>query len=314
MMKCVYAHTGFSSQYPSYLQMKATGDETCGLDVSVRDHAHVEHTENGSHFAPGHSSETHLSKEHAMDLARAIFKHYQADAPNPFHYPVPKAGEEGIGHEARTRFFPEDHLPGETSRVYEETERVGEISQTRRLIIESVGSPSLTEQTAKLAIFIMTNFEGEPSGELNEGAIDVAIRLLGDYAAIQHARKMIEDSKGQDSIDKIALGLRSGQGDHDILGETEHTTRSGSFVDAGTKAVSVPYEELVRLEEAALPSGANTPAAVSAPLGVIGREPNPLYDEISYEPCALGHPDQDPAPIIIPPADVEAEDDDRIPF
>jgi len=303
-MKFVYAHTGFSSTYPSYISVQAQGDATCGLKVIVRDHARMVETENGSHWDSGHTAETLLSPEHAMDLAKSIIHHY---APGTvFGYPVAKPGEDGIGEENRRRFFPDDHIAGETHRVYEETESVGELSHTRRLIIDSVDAEPLNAQIARLASFIMTNFPGEPSGELNEGAVDVAIRLLGDHAALLKVKKHIEDVAAGHSVDLIAEGLRKGQARH-ILGETQDVTTTHLFVDAGTHARPMteaeedawyaehqkpplgPVPADIAAELAARDDGTNEPAVHSAPLGSID---------------VVG-----PQPVIVPPADVAAEDD-----
>lgn len=269
MMKCVYAHTGFSSTYPSYVNISSEGDETCGLKVTVRDHARMVQTENGAHFDAGFTSETLLSREHALDLARSIQKHYGAE---PYGYEHPKPGEDGIGEAARRRFFPDDHITGETSRVYEETESVGELSHTRRLVIESMadGEP-LNAQVARLAGFILQNFDGEPSE--NAGAIDTAIRLLGDYAALLNIRKVLDDSKERASRAKIAEGLRAGQAEHSDLEGADHTYQPFGFVAVGEHASHLetrdPFEAVKPplVIPAAHPDGGNEPAKSSLPLG-----------------------------------------------
>lgn len=271
-MKNVYAYTGTTPTYPSYVSVNAKdGDE---LGVTVRGPAVLVQTENGSHFIAGHDSETTLSKEHAMDLARSIFKHYGEEPRSAFGYPLPRDGEHGIGEAARDQFFPND-----SKIAYEETDRVGEISHTRRLIIDSLHDP-LSAQVARLAEFILKTFEGEPSE--NAGAVDTAIRLLGDYAAVQKARKSIEENRAAESRNLIATGLRAGQAHH-LDGETALVTRSASFVNAGTTAApgSDSFDTVVDVGQ---PAGGNEPAVVSAPLVARYYPDERGYDVVSPQP------------------------------
>jgi hypothetical protein len=273
-MKNVYAHTGTTPSYPSYVSVNAKdGDD---LGVTVRGPAVLVETESGSHFTAGHHSETILSKEHAMDLARSIFKHYGEDARSPFGYPLARTGEDGIGEAARSHFFPDD-----SKIAYEETDRVGEVSHTRRLIIDSMHDP-LSAQVTRLAEFILKTFEGEPSE--NAGAVDTAIRLLGDYAAVQKARKSIEENRAAESRNLIATGLRAGQAHH-LDGETALVTRSASFVNAGTTAAPAPDQfDDIAAELAGRVDGGNEPAVVSAPLVARYYPDERGYDVVSPQP------------------------------
>lgn len=257
MMRNVYAHTGLTPIFPSYISVNADpGNED--LSVTVRGPAVLVETENGSHYAHGHQSETILSKEHSMDLARSIFKHYGEEPRSAFGYPLPRDGEHGIGEAARSQFFPDD-----AKVAYEETDRVGDVTHTRRLIISSMHDDPLPAQVARLAGFILATFEGEPSE--NEGAIDTAIRLLGDYASVQTARKFIEENRAAESRSLIERGLRAGQAER-VEGETEYLTCAPSFVNAGTTAApgSDNFDTVV---DAAQPTGSNVRSAYSAPLG-----------------------------------------------
>lgn len=243
MMKNIYAHTALTPQFPSYINVSAVPDSD-ELRVIVRGPAVLVETENGGHYDCGHSSETLLTREHAMDLARSVTKHY-AERP----ITLDPNGDHGIGADLRARFFPDDAAPVEGHRVYEETDTIGAVSHTRRLIIDSMHDP-IKGQIARLAEFILTTFEGEPSGDLNEGAVDVAIRLLGDYAAVQKARKFIEENRDAESRNRIASGLRQGRAELNT-GDTQNV-------------VVPPPGEIVDVAHA---GGLNEPAVASAPLG-----------------------------------------------
>ncbi len=267
MLKLIYAHTASTPSFPSYVNVsQIVGVDT--LKVVVRDHARIVEHENGAHFDAGHTSESLLTKEHALDLANAIIKHYAEEPVNKSHQDHAHVEDDGIGADLRARFFPDDNLP-HTHSVYEETDTVGEVSHTRRLILDSIEDP-LSQQVARLASFILTNFLDEVTSDEAEGvgAVDVAIRLLGDFAALRRARIRMTAYKEDIGRDRIAAGLRAGQAELD----------------------SEMPEGIV---EVAHPDGANEPARASAPLGA--------FDVVTPQP---------EAPFYIPPADVAAEDDE----
>lgn len=266
MMKCTYAHADISPMFPSYVSVSsAPGSED--LVVKVRGVARQESTENGGYLTIGHSEESLLAKENALDLARTIVKHY-VEQPAPALDP---RGDHGIGAELRAKFFPEDARPGETSRVYEDVERVGEVSHTRRLIISSIYEEPLPAQVARLAEFILTNFGAEITEDdaVSRSAVDAAIQLLGDYAGLLQARHNDLAEAAAKSVDLIAVGLRAGQARH-VEGETQDFTISDSFVNAGTHAVpapdAVPYKFSQDFRDVAHSDGVNEPAIRSAPL------------------------------------------------
>jgi hypothetical protein len=78
MLKVIYAQSGPAGSHPPYVNVSGiVGDpNNDGIRIIVRDDAHVEHTENGAHYAPGHTSTVVISKEQALDLADSIREHY----------------------------------------------------------------------------------------------------------------------------------------------------------------------------------------------------------------------------------------------
>lgn len=301
MRRNTYAHTGYSSDFPAYVSIRADGDETCGVIVAVRDHAKLVETENGSHLEAGNSAESLLSRDHAMDLAKSLLQRYAHISEN-----------DGIGAEARARFFPDDVQPGETSRTYESIETVGEVSHTRRLVIASMHADPLTAQVANLASFILQNFDGEPSED--QGAIDTAIRLLEDYAGLLRAKHALDDISAKVSRDHIAAGLRAGQAESYRVFETvNETVAPGGFINVGTQAKVSPLvvaDDPPIITEAAHPDGSNEPATHSAPLlwsdegHYIGLDrADGAFDVVSPQPAA---PSDLTGPVVA--------DDDLIPF
>lgn len=154
--------------------------------------------------------------------------------------------------------------------------------------VDGIEGESLRCQVSRLAEFIISAFEGEPSE--SAGAIDTAIRLLGDYAATLKVHKIIRENLDRESAARIAAGLRKGQAKH-IMGETQDVTTATAFVNAGTKARAITEEEIaaqpqkpplgpipadIAAELAARDDGSNEPASHSAPLGamdVVGPQP-----------------------------------------
>ncbi len=107
----------------------------------------------------------------------------------------------------------------------------------------------LGEQIERLAAAIMTMFDDEPSE--NAGAVDTAIRLLGDYAALLHAKQKLDEGKAQAARALIAAGIRKGQTEQSRLDTPGHadTTVPGSVLDVAFR------------------DGSNEPSLVSSPLG-----------------------------------------------
>lgn len=326
MMKLVYAFTGFDSHYPSYVNVSAEPGSDL-IRVIVRGPAQVVDSENGAYFTAGHQAETRLTEEHALDLAKEIQKHFASKN----HVPLDPRGEYGIGPALRAQFFPLDFAGTEHAvrTVVEEETKVGEISSVRRLIVDSIESEPLATQVVRLAQFIIENFESEP--ETSDGAVDTAIRLLGNYARIEKRRRNTLAKMEKEATDKIARGLGDGQDRH-VRHETQDETLSTEFVSVGTQAKPVSdatldklFEEHVTMYTAPMMPVYETnsvgfeefQAALSLP-PVIDPAPKPTFfpDERAYEPAKI----EPPAPGFVPEdsgsIDVVGPQpgDDEIPF
>lgn len=78
MLKCIYAQSAPAGTHPPYVNVSAiVGDPgNDGIRIIVRDEPQQEHTENGSHLHPGHTSTVVITREQALDLADSIREHY----------------------------------------------------------------------------------------------------------------------------------------------------------------------------------------------------------------------------------------------
>ncbi len=214
----IFAWTAPGSTFPQFVNVK--GGEGDTIKMMVREHAVPIHGENGGHYAAGHTVDVEMHRDEAVELAFAILKNFSGGI---------------IQEDGRT--------------IIEHTEAVGEVSSTRRIIVETAFGEPLHTQVARLASTILEEFDSEPSEDA--GAVDTAIRLLRGYA------RLIRDSRyallhtprlkwhgGNEATQKISAGLRAGQAER-VEGETADETLTTQFVDAGTKAVPVPEEKII---------------------------------------------------------------------
>lgn len=272
MLKCIYAHTMPGIEYPSYVNFSATAEHPEQITVIVRGPAVLKSHENGSYYGCGATEDSVLSREHALDLAASIVKHY-AD--------IDEAKADSVRSTLES-INPSDIRPDGRRIISEETHTIGEISSTRRMVVESMfNDEPLQAQVARLASEIMHRFPGEPSR--NEGAVDVSIRLLRAYAklVLRIGELPLPPVKVASSVDLIATGLRKGQATPPAPGEDVGHTLSSGFVSAGTRAEPRDGFDYAREQEAAHADGTNEPAELSAPLGSHGENG---FDVVTEQP------------------------------
>lgn len=199
MNKTLLAYTAPGIEYPQFINVRYADDPSYVI-FGVRGSAEQRNHENGAYLGEGSLVEITVPVDAISEQLQGLaFAALSAKVDHP------------------------SAVPGER-RTAEHVEAIGDISVTRRLIVESIDGEPLHIQVARLASTILELYDTEPSQD--EGAVDSAIRLLRAYARLHRDLVFAFErlpglkSHGPQGLSKIAAGLRAGLAEEPQPGET----------------------------------------------------------------------------------------------